>query len=122
MKMLKNLAVPLSLAALLLAGCDPAPPQPKPSPTAPKIDYLARINKLTPQQRSATFYRAIEDAGYVCDSVAASDPQDPVQGHPAWDARCSDGQHWTLVLFDDGILQVLKAARSSDGSPTANKM
>ncbi|HSI17493.1 MAG TPA: hypothetical protein VK980_06980 [Sphingomonas sp.] len=121
--MLKNLVMPLSLT-LLLAGCDASPPQPKPTPTAPKIDYLARINKLTPQQRSATFYRAIEDAGFICDSVAASDPQDPVQGHPAWDARCGDGQHWTLVLFDDGILQVLKAGRSSDDSAGApgNKM
>lgn len=115
--MLKNLAIPLSLTALLLSACDPAPPQPKPTATAPKTDYLARINKLTPQQRSATFYRAIEDASYTCDSVAESRAQDAVEGHPAWDAKCSDGRHWTLILFDDGILQVLKAAPS--GHPSA---
>lgn len=108
--MLKTIAFSASLAALLLAACNASPPQPKPSATAARIDYLAAINKLTEQQRNATFYRAIEDAGFTCDSVAASVTQDPVQGHPAWEARCDDGRHWILVLFDDGVIQVLKTA------------
>lgn len=111
--MLKNVALPFAAVTLLLAGCNQPAPQPKPSPTAPKTDYLAKISALTKDQRNATFYRAIEDAGFICDTVADSRTQDAVQGHPAWDARCSDGQHWTLVLLDDGILQVLKGAPSS---------
>eukprot|EP01035_Chromulina_nebulosa_P001322 gene1322-1764_t len=124
MKMRKTIAFSASLAALLLAGCNAAPPQPKPSATAARIDYLAAINKLTEQQRNATFYRAIEDAGFTCDSVAASVTQDPVQGHPAWEARCGDGRHWILVLFDDGVIQVLKTAppgKGPDGA-TGNAM
>ena len=111
--MQRKLLPSLGLTAMLLTGCNSSPPQPKPT-TAPKVDYLARINQLAPKQRDATFYRAIEDAGFTCDSVAASQAQQRVEGHPAWDARCSDGRHWTLVLFDDGILQVLKAAPSGD--------
>lgn len=115
--MLKMLALSASLA--LLAGCKAPPPQPKPSATAAKIDYLAAINKLTEQQRNATFYRAIEDAGFTCDSVAASVTQDPMQGHPAWEARCSDGRHWILVLFDDGVIQVVKTASQGKGADGA---
>ncbi|WP_332804994.1 hypothetical protein [Sphingomonas sp. RT2P30] len=112
------------MTTLLLAGCNASPPQPKPSATAAKTDYLAAINKLTEQQRNATFYRAIEDAGFTCDNVAASVTQDPVQGHPAWEARCGDGRHWILVLFDDGVIQVLKTAapgKAADGA-TGNGM
>lgn len=121
--MLRNLLPSLGLAAVLLSGCDPAPPQPKPTATAPKTDYLAKINQLAPKQRDATFYRAIEDAGFTCDTVAESHSQAAIEGHPAWDARCSDGRRWTLVLYEDGILQVLKAAPTSDadGGP-GNKM
>lgn len=108
--MMKKRALSFVLATLSLSACNQQAPQPKPSPTAPATDYLARISALTKEQRNATFYRAIEDAGFVCDTVADSMAQDKVQGHPAWDARCSDGQHWTLVLLDDGILQVLKGA------------
>lgn len=122
--MLRNLLPSLGLAAILLAGCGQSPPQAKPTPAAPKTDYLAKINQLAPKQRDATFYRAIQDAGYICDTVSASQAQQAVQDHPAWDAHCGDGGHWTLVLFDDGILQVLKAAPSNDGlaGASANKM
>ena len=122
--MLRNMLPSLSLTVLLLAGCDQSPPQAKPTAAAPKTDYLAQINKLAPKQRDATFYRAIEDAGFTCETVSTSQPQDAVQGHPAWDARCNDGQHWTLVLLDDGIIQVLKAAGPGAGSTEApaNKM
>ncbi|MFA5963321.1 MAG: hypothetical protein WC804_04815 [Sphingomonas sp.] len=117
--MLKTLAALPSFAALLLAGCNPPPPQPKPTPT-PKTDYLAAINRLTEQQRNATFYRAIADAGFTCESVSASVPQDAMQGHPAWEARCEDGRHWILVLFDDGVIQVFRAAPAGKGSAGAN--
>jgi hypothetical protein len=122
--MLKNLAFSLSLSALLLAGCGQSQPQAKPTATAPKTDYLAAINKLAPKQRDATFYRAIEDAGFICDNVSASRPQQAVEGHPAWDVHCSDHGHWTLVLLDGGVIQVLKAAPSDDGpaGASANRM
>jgi hypothetical protein len=121
--MSRNLLPLPGLAAILLAGCNPSPPQAKPS-AAPKTDYLARINQLAPKQRDATFYRAIQDAGFICDNVSASQAQPPVDGHPAWSARCIDGGHWTLVLFDNGILQVLKGTPSKDDATaaTANKM
>jgi hypothetical protein len=121
--MLRNLILPFGLAAILLTGCGPSSPQAKPT-AAPTTDYLAKINQLAPKQRDATFYRAIQDAGFICDNVSTSQAQQAVDGHPAWDARCSDGGHWTLVLFDNGILQVLKAAASTGGSTAApaNKM
>ena len=122
--MLRNLLPSLGLAAILLTGCNQPQPTATPTAAAPKTDYLARINQLAPKQRDATFYRAIEDSGCVCDTVSSSQPQEAVQGHPAWDAHCSDGGHWTLVLFDDGILQVLKAppsGKDAAGAP-ANKM
>ena len=122
--MSRNLLPSLGLVATLLAGCDASPPQAKPTAAAPKTDYLAKINQLAPRQRDATFYRAIQDAGYVCDTVSASQAQQAVEGHPAWHAQCGDGQHWTLVLFDDGVIQVLKAAPSNEGptGASANKM
>jgi len=120
--MLRNLLPLPGLAALLLTACNSSPPQAKPS-AAPKTDYLARINQLAPKQRDATFYRAIQDAGFICDNVATSQTQQAVDGHPAWDARCGDGGHWTLVLFDDGILQVLKGAPSASSTAApGNKM
>lgn len=122
--MLRNLLPSLGLAAILLTGCNRPQPQATPTAAAPKTDYLARINQLAPKQRDATFYRAIEDAGFVCDTVSSSQAQQAVEGHPAWDAHCSDGGHWTLVLFDDGILQVLKAPPSGKdaGGAPASKM
>lgn len=122
--MLRNLLPSLGLAAILLTGCNQPQPQVTPIAAAPKTDYLARINQLAPKQRDATFYRAIEDAGFVCDTVSSSQAQQAVEGHPAWDAHCSDGGHWTLVLFDDGILQVLKAPPSGKdaGGAPASKM
>ena len=122
--MLRIILPPLGFTALLLAGCDPSPPQAKPTATAPKTDYLAQINKLTPQQRNATFYRAIEDASFICERVATSQSIAAVDGHPAWDVGCGDRQHWTLVLLDNGIIQVLKGAAADAGSAEApaNKM
>ena len=116
-----KLALSLSLTAFLLAACDRSPQQERhaaPAP-APAPDYLARINQLAPAQRNATFYRAITDAGFICDAVSTSQAQAAVQGFPAWDARCSDGQHWILVLAGDGILQVFKSAAVNEGPKDA---
>jgi hypothetical protein len=105
---MKIVAAVLGLAVVALAGCHrPSPRQPDASPVAKATDYLQRINDLPQGARDAVFLRAINDAGFACQNVKSSEPRDPVQGYPAWNAHCGDGRNWVVVLEKNGIVQVV---------------
>ena len=69
----------------------------------------ARIAALPEPARDATFYRAIHDAGMDCQDVTASAPGGHYHGMPVWNATCRGGGHWTLVIGNDEMVQVLNA-------------
>lgn len=72
----------------------------------------ARVAALPDAQRNATFYRAIHDAGMDCQEVTASQAGGSYHGLPVWSATCRGGGHWTLVIGNDDIVQVLNASEA----------
>jgi hypothetical protein len=83
----------------------------------------ARVAALPEGERNGTFYRAIHDAGMDCQQVSASRSAGSYHGLPVWNADCRGGGHWTLVIGNDGIVQVLNANEArlvTDQAPPAN--
>jgi hypothetical protein len=83
----------------------------------------ARVAALPEGERNGTFYRAIHDAGMDCQNVTASRPAGTYHGLPVWNADCRGGGHWTLVIGNNDIVQVLNANEArlvTDRAPPAN--
>src|ERR1043166_5012217 len=76
----------------------------------------ARIAALPEPAREAVFYRAIHDAGMDCQDVTASAPGGLYHGLPVWNATCRGGGHWTLVIGNDEMVQVLNANEARLGN------
>ena len=58
---------------------------------------------------NGVFIRAIRDAGRECQHVESSERAGEHQGFPVWQARCSDGGTWTIVVMNDGTAAVINA-------------
>src|SRR6185295_17435679 len=106
--------IPLSaLLAVATAACSGnVPAQNEVMNQAPPANATAqatgaRIAALPEAQRNATFYRAIHDAGMDCQEVTASQAGGLYRGLPVWNATCRGGGHWTLVIGNDDIVQIL---------------
>lgn len=98
-------------------------PAPTTNAAATAQETGARIAALPEAERNATFYRAIHDAGMDCQQVTASQAAGAYQGLPVWNATCDDGGHWTLVVGNNDIVQVLNANEArlvTDQAPPAN--
>jgi hypothetical protein len=83
----------------------------------------ARVAALPEGERNGTFYRAIHDAGMDCQQVSASRAAGTYHGLPVWNADCRGGGHWTLVIGNNDIVQVLNANEArlvTDQAPPAN--
>lgn len=119
---MKTAATAAALMLFALSGChQPAPQKNDATPAALTADdYLKRINGLPQKQRDMTFFRAIDDAGFDCQGVKASEARPEVQGYPAWTAHCVDGRDWVVVLEKDGNVQVATPAqlRGVEASPS----
>lgn len=100
--------------AVLLFGCEDsgAPEAEAPAAVAGETaeDYARRIDALADGQRDAVFIRAIRGAGRECQHVESSAPRAPVNGAPAWTARCERGTEWIIVLGAGGIAQIVSPA------------
>ena len=68
-----------------------------------------RVAALPEPQRNAVFIRAIRDAGQDCQQVESSQRGGTYQGMPVWQAACSGGGNWTIVIADDGTAQMLNS-------------
>lgn len=103
---MKTTVLTSGLILALLSGCHQPVSQQNSAASAATTedDYLQRINRLPQKQRDAVFYRAIDDAGFDCQSVKGSEAREAVQGYPAWVAHCSDGRDWVVVLEKSGIV------------------
>ncbi|GAA0316464.1 hypothetical protein GCM10009087_28620 [Sphingomonas oligophenolica] len=112
-------AIAAAMMIVALGGCHRSSPQDKVATPAPLAtatpstadDYLQRINRLPQKQRDVTFFRAIDDAGFECQGVKASERRSDVQGYPAWVAHCIDGRDWVVVLEANGTVQVATPAQ-----------
>jgi len=100
--------------ALLAAGCGGSEPAPVANDTASNDsasnaieDAQNRLAALPEGLRNGTFIRAIRDSGQTCQHVESSEPIGEYRGFPVWRALCEDGTSWTIVVFDDGGVQVI---------------
>ena len=64
------------------------------------------IDGLSPEQRNATFLRAIRDSGYDCQHVVGSAYNGLQFGMHSWATRCGDGRDWLVMLRRDGQVYV----------------
>ena len=85
--------------------------------TVPEGDTAARMRAMNDQERNATLYRAIADAGHDCQQVVSSTALPDVEGRPAWDAACQTGPHFTIVLGRDGIASVITPPEVEQARP-----
>ncbi|HEV2567275.1 hypothetical protein [Sphingomonas sp.] len=99
-------------AGAALAACTPATDEGNSSnaatsaPAANGTDYVAEIRTMAPEQRKATFLRAIRDAQQACQQVVAEQDAGPMNGEAAWTVRCEDGRGWMIVIARDGNAKV----------------
>lgn len=113
----------ITLAALLLAGCDATPSAPvNQAEAAAGGEAMGnRLAAMPEGQRNGVFIRAIRDAGQDCQFVESSTPAGEYQGFPLWSARCEGGRTYTIAIGNAGEAQVIDdtAARlpGNDAAP-----
>lgn len=100
-----------ALLALALAGCD-GPGERNVIVEGP-ANVQNALEAMPESQRNAVFIRAIRDAGEECQHVESSVPAGEHQGFPVWNATCSRGGTWTIVILNDGVAQVLNAEEAA---------
>lgn len=98
--------------AASLTGCEDAPPPPANNVATSANEVANQIAALPEGQRNGVFIRAIRDAGQECQHVESSDRAGEHRGYPVWNATCSGGGTWTIVITNNGIAQVLNAAEA----------
>ncbi len=72
-----------------------------------------QLEALSEGERNAVFIRAIQDAGQECQHVESSARGGEHQGFPVWTARCAGGVEWTILIGNDGVVQVLNPAEAA---------
>ena len=96
---------------MILSGCGSAGPAENQS-TAPKGGSRAdaqRIEQMADPARNAVFYRAIIDAGHICQQVVSSTRSGESNGIPIWQARCRGGGSWFIAITANGYAQIAPA-------------
>ncbi len=98
---------------VLLPGCGDATPDNEtevevPGPQASQ----ERLKGMEEGARNATFIRAISDAGQECQHVESSSYVGEEGTFPVWQARCSDGGIWKIMIQNDGVAQVIQSAEN----------
>lgn len=99
----------LLLAPLALAACDkPIAPVPAENTAAPELsNFQKQAVALTPGQRNGVFIRAIRDSGFDCQGVVESHRQaDGMHGEPGYQAKCTDGTNYSILLDAGGTAHV----------------
>jgi hypothetical protein len=103
---------PISLLLILVAATACQQEQPREDVRSIEVregNYAARLDTMPPGERNAVFIRAIRDARLDCPGVTDSRKLAEIDGRPAWQARCSNGGEWVIVIGRDGIAQVASA-------------
>jgi hypothetical protein len=102
--------LPLLALLLPLAACGGEAPAPAPSPTASAGGYIAQVKALPEGQQRGVLFRAIRDGAKACPELSSFEAAPDQDGKPVWNAVCSDGGRWRVVLSDDGTALVTGAA------------
>lgn len=100
--------IAMTLAAMLLAGCDngqrqQAQPVQSIKVRSPEQDQLFKLNDLN---RAIALKRAIYDAGYSCKRITKSGFVGAYKNLDMWMASCADGRDWAIFAGPDGSAQV----------------
>lgn len=101
-----RLAILAALAAFT-AACNDSQPVAT-GPTSNEAANAERIAAMPEGQRNAVFIRAIRDAGLGCQHVEASQRAGSYEEYPVWNAECTGGGRWTIVITPSGA-QIIDA-------------
>ena len=109
--MSRNLLI-LSLAGVMLAGCNNKPPQ-QAQTNAPTIKVRGaeqkQMHELGAFDLAIALKRAIYDAGYSCKRVTDGGFVGEYKNLEMWMAHCTDGTHqrdWAVFTGPDGSAQI----------------
>lgn len=80
--------------------------------------YQQELMGMEEEARNAVFIRAIRDADRECQHVETSSFSGEVEGFPVWQAQCSDGLMYAIVIQNDGVAAVMDTAPGADPKST----
>jgi hypothetical protein len=105
----KRAIVGLALGCGLLTGCGDPPPRGGNSATAAQAGrdpMEAKIAALSPTLQRTTFFRAINDANYDCQSIVNVVSRGKIDGKASWAVECNRGAQYIIELEPRGIFHV----------------
>ena len=102
-----NARLSLAAIALLLSACDGAAPggNTVAADLGPDPVEAQLANLSAPLQRT-TFFRAIQDADFDCQSIVKVVPRGKIEGKPTWAVECERGAQYLVELQRGGIFHV----------------
>ena len=99
----------LVLACATLSGCGDPPPRGGTTGAAAETTpdpMEAKIAALSPALQRTTFFRAINDANYDCQSIVNTVPRGRIDGKLTWAVECNRGAQYLIELQRGGIFHV----------------
>ncbi|WP_448661334.1 hypothetical protein ACG3SL_11830 [Sphingomonas sp. CJ20] len=107
-----------AVAALMVAGCQPANEQTPANTTTTEPaniadnaqgegNVLATVLTMSDRERNVVFIRAIMDAGLPCQEVKASTRMPDQDGKPLWRADCVGGASHMISITPDGTANII---------------
>lgn len=95
------------LGCAMLAGCGDPPPRGGNTTAAAGPDPIeAKIAALPPTLQRTTFFRAINDADYNCQTIVNVVPRGRIDGKLSWAVECNQGAQYVIELQRGGIFHV----------------
>ncbi|WP_236697517.1 hypothetical protein [Sphingomonas sp. Leaf357] len=99
----------LLLGCAMLAGCGDPPPRGGGTTNAAEAGpdpMEAKIAALLPTLQRTTFFRAINDADYDCQSIVNVVSRGKIDGKPSWAVECNRGAQYIIELQRGGVFHV----------------
>jgi hypothetical protein len=96
-----------AIVLIALAGCDggSAPAPVRKIEIARNDAYIAKLRALTPQARSLTLRRGVQDAGRPCRRVIGSAETGTHENMSVWTLRCDGGNDYAVFIAPGGEVQ-----------------
>ncbi|WP_260598563.1 hypothetical protein [Sphingomonas endolithica] len=97
----------IAIACVLLAGCGgPGPTGNSAAADVAPDPVEAQIANLSAPLQRTTFFRAIQDADYACQTIVQVVPRGKIEGKPVWAVECDGGAQYVIELQRGGVFHV----------------
>lgn len=106
--------IPLAALLLLPAACQQPAPVANQQAASVSADQQ-NIATLPERSRNAVFLRAINDAGFDCQTVKSASPHAPIKGHPAWSVMCERNTPYVAIIDANGYVQIVRGTLVDSG-------